>query len=95
MDKNIYPAGWNNKRVRKVIDDMEARTEEEIIAEDEAPSSRIRRASCSLSLRERARVREMANGDTPIRRFVLSGQGRALPITGTPRMVSEDRTDGE
>ena len=36
MDKNIYPAGWNNKRVRKVIDDMEARTEEEIIAEDEA-----------------------------------------------------------
>ena len=36
MDKNIYPPGWNNKRVRKVIDDMEARTEEEIIAEDEA-----------------------------------------------------------
>ena len=36
MDKNIYPAGWNNKRVRKVIDDIETRTEEEIIAEDEA-----------------------------------------------------------
>ena len=36
MDKNIYPAGWNNERVRKVIDDIEARTEEETIAEDEA-----------------------------------------------------------
>ena len=36
MDRNTYPTGWNDKRVRKVIDDMEARTEEEIIAEDEA-----------------------------------------------------------
>ena len=36
MDKNIYPAGWNNTRVRKVIDDIEARTEEETLAEDEA-----------------------------------------------------------
>ena len=36
MDKNIYPVRWNNRRVRKVIDDMEARTEEEIIVEDEA-----------------------------------------------------------
>ena len=36
MDWNTYPAGWNDKRVRKVIDDIEARTEEETIAEDEA-----------------------------------------------------------
>lgn len=36
MDKNIDPARWNNRRVRKVIDDIEARTEEEIIVEDEA-----------------------------------------------------------
>ena len=36
MDKNIHPAGWNNERVRKVIDDIEVRTEEETIAEDEA-----------------------------------------------------------
>ena len=36
MDKNIYPTGWNDKRVRKVIDDIEARTEEETMAEDEA-----------------------------------------------------------
>lgn len=36
MDRNTYPTGWNNTRVRKVIDDLEARTEEETIAEDEA-----------------------------------------------------------
>ncbi len=36
MDRNTYPTGWNDTRVRKVIDDIEARTEEETIAEDEA-----------------------------------------------------------
>ena len=36
MDRNKYPAGWNKKRVQEVIDHLESRTEEEIIAEDEA-----------------------------------------------------------
>ena len=36
MDRNQYPAEWNEKRVRKIIDRLETRTEEETIAEDEA-----------------------------------------------------------
>ena len=48
MDKNIYPTGWNDKRVRKVIDDIEARTEEETIAEDEAAFGQNTRGFRSL-----------------------------------------------
>ena len=35
MDKNKYPEGWNQKRVQEVIDQIESRTEEETIAEDD------------------------------------------------------------
>jgi len=42
MDKNKYPKGWNQKRVQEVIDQIESRTEEETIAEDETAFERVR-----------------------------------------------------
>ena len=36
MTSNSFPAGWNEKRVRKVLDHYESQTEEQAIAEDEA-----------------------------------------------------------
>lgn len=36
MTNNTYPAGWDAKRVRKVLDHYESQTDEQAIAEDEA-----------------------------------------------------------
>jgi hypothetical protein len=36
MNQSKFPAGWNEERVRKVLDHYEQLTEEEAVAEDEA-----------------------------------------------------------
>jgi hypothetical protein len=36
MKRNRFPAGWNEARVRKVLEHYEAQTEDEAVAEDEA-----------------------------------------------------------
>jgi len=36
MKKNIFPKGWNNERVKRVIAHYESLTESETLAEDEA-----------------------------------------------------------
>jgi hypothetical protein len=35
-DKHNYPSGWDEKRVRKVLEHYENQTDEEAVAEDEA-----------------------------------------------------------
>jgi hypothetical protein len=37
--KNRFPPGWNEERVRKVIEYYDAQTEDEAVAEDEATFS--------------------------------------------------------
>lgn len=36
MKQNRYPSGWNEARVRRVLEQYETQTEEEAVAEDEA-----------------------------------------------------------
>jgi len=36
MKQNKFPAGWNERKVRKVLKHYESQTESEAIAEDEA-----------------------------------------------------------
>ena len=36
MKTNKFPPGWDEQRVRKVLEHYEAQTEEEAVAEDEA-----------------------------------------------------------
>lgn len=36
MTNNKYPPGWDEDRVRKVLEHYEAQSEEEAVAEDEA-----------------------------------------------------------
>jgi len=36
MKRNRFPAGWNEARVRSVLEHYERQTEEEAVAEDEA-----------------------------------------------------------
>jgi hypothetical protein len=36
MKANKFPPGWDEQRVRKVLEHYEAQTEEEAVAEDEA-----------------------------------------------------------
>jgi hypothetical protein len=36
MTENKFPTGWNEQKVRRVLDHYEAQTEEEAVAEDEA-----------------------------------------------------------
>jgi hypothetical protein len=38
MKKQKFPKGWNEKRVKKLIAELDARTDEEWIAADEAAS---------------------------------------------------------
>ena len=41
MKRNRFPSGWNEDRVRRVLDHYERQTEDEAVAEDEA-ASRLR-----------------------------------------------------
>jgi hypothetical protein len=36
MRQSKYPAGWDEERVRRVLEHYEAQTDEEAVAEDEA-----------------------------------------------------------
>ncbi|WP_041603631.1 hypothetical protein [Thioflavicoccus mobilis] len=36
MKRNIFPPGWDEKRIAKVVDHYEAQTDDEALAEDEA-----------------------------------------------------------
>jgi hypothetical protein len=36
MKSNKYPTGWNERKIRKVLEHYESQTEDEAIAEDEA-----------------------------------------------------------
>ena len=36
MKRSVYPPGWNEDRVKKVIDHYKKQSEEECVAEDEA-----------------------------------------------------------
>jgi len=36
MKKNVFPPGWDEERVARVLAHYEAQTEEEAVAEDEA-----------------------------------------------------------
>jgi hypothetical protein len=39
-EQNRFPEGWDESRVRKVLDHYESQTEEEAVAEDEAAFER-------------------------------------------------------
>ena len=39
MDDQRFPAGWDQQRVQRLLAQLEARTEEEWIAEDEAAAA--------------------------------------------------------
>ena len=37
MTQSLFPEGWDEHRVRKVLDHYEQQSEDEAVAEDEAP----------------------------------------------------------
>jgi hypothetical protein len=39
MKESKFPSGWNEERVRRVLEHYESQTEEEAVAEDEAALS--------------------------------------------------------
>jgi len=36
MERNTFPQGWDEERIRRVLEHYEKRTEDEAVAEDEA-----------------------------------------------------------
>ncbi len=44
MKHNIFPSGWNEERVQRVIAYYEEQTEDEVVAEDEAAFENQRQA---------------------------------------------------
>jgi hypothetical protein len=59
MSKNIYPAGWDEKRVRRVIEHYENQSDDEAVAEDEAPYETPTETMMAVPIDLVPRVREL------------------------------------
>lgn len=59
MKRNRYPAGWNKKRVERVLAHYEAQTEEEAVAEDEAAYETAGQTTMTIPTELVPKVREL------------------------------------
>ncbi len=59
MKQNIFPSGWNEERVQRVIAYYEEQTEDEAVAEDEAAFENQRQAVMEIPYELVPFVREL------------------------------------
>lgn len=59
MKKNVFPKGWDETRVKKLIAHYENQTEEEAVAEDEAPFEGERKTVMEIPNKLVSAVREL------------------------------------
>jgi hypothetical protein len=62
MNENRYPPGWDEVRVRRVLDHYESQTEEEAIAEDEAAFQQPTHTAISVPVELVPAVRDLLAG---------------------------------
>ena len=54
-----FPEGWNEERVRKLLDHYEAQSDEQVVAEDEAAYESITHTSMEIPVDLVPKVREL------------------------------------
>jgi hypothetical protein len=59
MSQSKYPAGWDEDRVRRVLEHYETRTDEEAVAEDEAADEATTHAAMGVPIELVSVVREL------------------------------------
>jgi hypothetical protein len=59
MRQSKYPAGWNQERVRRVLEHYEAQSDEEAVAEDEAAYESTTHATMEVPVELVPLVREL------------------------------------
>ncbi|TES91924.1 MAG: hypothetical protein E3J87_06670 [Candidatus Cloacimonadota bacterium] len=59
MKKSKFPPGWNEERVRRVLEHYELQTDEETVAEDEAAYEEITHTSMEVPVELVPAVREL------------------------------------
>lgn len=59
MRKEHFPPGWDESRVRQVLDHYETQSDEEAVAEDEAAFERITHTAIEVPVDLVAEVREL------------------------------------
>lgn len=59
MTRDSFPPGWNEERVRRVLDHYERPTDEQAVAEDEAPFSDLPETVISVPVDLVPAVREL------------------------------------
>lgn len=59
MSKNKYPPGWDEARVRRVLEHYESQNDEEAVAEDEAAYEATTHTAISVPIELVPKVREL------------------------------------
>lgn len=59
MKKSKFPPGWNEERVRRVLEHYDLQTDEEAVAEDEAAYEEITHTSMEIPVELVPAVREL------------------------------------
>jgi hypothetical protein len=65
MTKSEFPAGWDEDRVKRVLDHYENQTEDEAIAEDEAAYESTTHTAVSVPIELLPAVRDLLAGNQP------------------------------
>ena len=59
MSRAQYPSGWNEERVRRVLEHYEAQSDEEAVAEDEAAYEETTHTAMNVPIELVPMVREL------------------------------------
>jgi len=59
MSRSRFPAGWNEQRVRELLEHYEAQSDEEAVAEDEAAFESITHTAMEVPVDLVPKVREL------------------------------------
>ena len=86
MKRNRYPSGWNEARVRRVLEHYEHQTEDEAVAEDEASFRSRGQTVMVVPRRLVPAITRMIERPEPGRQTTSRRPGKALqPTAHKPR----------
>ena len=85
MKRNRFPSGWNEARVRRVLEHYERQTEDEAVAEDEATSELRGQTMMVVPMRLVPEITRLIEGRRSSRRAGSARPNKALQPTARKR----------
>jgi hypothetical protein len=82
MKRNRFPAGWNEARVRRVLEHYEGQTQDEAVAEDEAAFQLRGQTVMVVPKRLVPQITRLIEGQRPGRQTRSGRPNKALQPTG-------------